>query len=108
MAMIRQAQAPGKRFRLYYCSRSPETTAFIDELSAPEFKDSVVIHYDQGDPTRSLDLKPILAERKNREHLYCCGPRPVDGSGAHADRPLVVGGGAFRGLQRRRDPQGDR
>jgi phthalate 4,5-dioxygenase reductase component len=77
MAMIREAHAAGKRFRLYYCSRSPETTAFIDELSAPEFKDSVVIHYDQGDPARSLDLKPILAERKNREHLYCCGPRPL-------------------------------
>jgi phthalate 4,5-dioxygenase reductase subunit len=77
MAMIRQAQAQGKRFRLYYCSRSPETTAFIDELSAPEFEDKVFIHYDQGDPARSLDLKPILAERKNREHLYCCGPRPL-------------------------------
>jgi len=77
MAMIRQVHAAGKRFRLFYCSRSPETTAFVDELSAPEFKDSVVIHFDQGDPSRSLDLKPILAERKNREHLYCCGPRPL-------------------------------
>jgi phthalate 4,5-dioxygenase reductase component len=77
MAMIREAKAQGKRFRLFYCSRSPETTAFIDELSAPEFKDSVVIHYDYGDSSRSLDLKPILAERKNREHLYCCGPRPL-------------------------------
>jgi phthalate 4,5-dioxygenase reductase component len=77
MAMIRQVQAAGKKFRLFYCSRSPETTAFIDELSAPEFKDSVVIHYDFGNPSRSLDLKPILAERKNREHLYCCGPRPL-------------------------------
>ena len=77
MAMIREAHAAKKRFRLYYCSRSPETTAFIDELSAPEFKDSVTIHYDQGDPARSLDFKLILAERKNREHLYCCGPRPL-------------------------------
>ena len=77
MAMIRQVQAQGKRFRLFYCSRSPETTAFRDELSAPEFKDSVTIHYDYGDMSRSLDLKPILAERKNREHLYCCGPRPL-------------------------------
>jgi phthalate 4,5-dioxygenase reductase component len=77
MAMIREIQRQGKRFRLFYCSRSPETTAFIDELSAPELKDHVTIHYDQGDPTRSLDLKPILAERKNREHLYCCGPRPL-------------------------------
>ncbi len=77
MAMIREIMAQGKRFRLFYCSRSPETTAFRDELAAPEFKDSVVIHYDQGDASRSLDLRPILAERKNREHLYCCGPRPL-------------------------------
>ncbi len=77
MAMIRQVQAEAKRFRLFYCSRSPETTAFRNELSSPEFKDKVTIHYDYGDPARSLDLKPILAERKNREHLYCCGPRPL-------------------------------
>jgi phthalate 4,5-dioxygenase reductase subunit len=77
MAMIREVLRQGKRFRLFYCSRSPETTAFLDELSAPEFKNQVTIHYDQGDPARSLDLKPVLAERKNREHLYCCGPRPL-------------------------------
>ena len=77
MAMIRQIAAEGKRFRLFYCSRSPETTAFRDELSVPQFKDVVTIHYDQGDASRSLDLRPILAERKNREHLYCCGPRPL-------------------------------
>lgn len=77
MAMVRELKAQGKRFRLFYLSRSPETTAFRDELNAPDVKDSVVIHYDDGDPARSLDLKPILAERKNREHLYCCGPRPL-------------------------------
>ena len=77
VAMIRQVMAEGKRFRLYYCTRSPETTAFREELSAPQFKDMVTIHYDQGDPSRSLDLRPILAERRNREHLYCCGPRPL-------------------------------
>jgi phthalate 4,5-dioxygenase reductase subunit len=77
MAMIRQVMAEGKRYRLFYCTRSPETTAFREELGAPEFKDMVTIHYDQGDVARSLDLRPILAERKNREHLYCCGPRPL-------------------------------
>jgi phthalate 4,5-dioxygenase reductase subunit len=77
MAMIKQVRAEGKRFRLFYCTRSPETTAFMDELSAPEFSGLVTIHHDQGDPAHSLDLKPILAERRNREHLYCCGPRPL-------------------------------
>ena len=77
MAMIREVKAQGKRFRLFYCSRSPETTAFTDELSKPEYAGLVTFHHDQGDPSCSLDLKPILAERKNREHLYCCGPRPL-------------------------------
>jgi phthalate 4,5-dioxygenase reductase component len=78
MAMIRELQAqPEKRFRLFYCTRSPEMTAFLPELSEPGFKGKVTIHYDNGDPARSLDLWPILEQRKNREHLYCCGPRPL-------------------------------
>lgn len=77
MAMIHETLAQKKRFRLFYCSRSPESTAFRAELGEPRFKDMVTIHYDQGDPSRSLDLRPILAERRNREHLYCCGPRPL-------------------------------
>jgi phthalate 4,5-dioxygenase reductase subunit len=78
MAMINQLRAePGKRFRLYYCTRSPEATAFLKELSVPEFKGKVKIHHDQGDPGRSLDLWPILEQRRNREHLYCCGPRAL-------------------------------
>jgi phthalate 4,5-dioxygenase reductase subunit len=66
---------PTKKFKLYYCSRTPEMTAFRDELSAPEYKGKVVIHYDGGDPSKALDLWPIVEERKNREHIYCCGPR---------------------------------
>ena len=77
MAMIQEVKAQGKRFRLFYCTRSAETTAFVNELSKPEYEGLVTIHHDQGDPSCSLDLKPILAERKNREHLYCCGPRPL-------------------------------
>jgi phthalate 4,5-dioxygenase reductase component len=86
IAMIAELRAqPGKRFRLYYCSRSPETTAFLRELSAPEFADSVIIHHDQGDPACSLDLQPILKERRNREHLYCCGPTAL----MHAVRDMT-------------------
>jgi len=78
MAMIGQLRAePGKRFRLYYCTRSPEATAFLEELSGSEFTGKVKIHHDRGDPAQSLDLWPILEQRKNREHLYCCGPRAL-------------------------------
>jgi ferredoxin-NADP reductase len=85
MAMIRQVQAEGKRFRLFYCTRSPETTAFLDELSKPEFKDKVK-------PRASLLLRAAAA----------------DGSRAQHDRSLVVGGRALRGVQRGGDAQADR
>ena len=78
MSMIRHLRSTeGRKFRLYYCTRSPEVTAFRDELSAPEFKGKVTIHHDQGDPAKALDLWPILEQRRNLEHLFCCGPRPL-------------------------------
>src|SRR5690348_16054852 len=71
MAMIRELAAIGGRFKLYYCTRSPEATAFRDELA--EFGRNVVIHHDGGDLARALDLWPILEKPKGQ--LYCCGPR---------------------------------
>jgi len=77
MAMVRQLKASGAgRFKLYYCTRTPQATAFRDELSAPALRGQVTIHHDGGDPARSLDLWPLLESPKGR-HLYCCGPRPL-------------------------------
>jgi phthalate 4,5-dioxygenase reductase subunit len=76
MSMIRHlANGIGPSFKLYYCTRSPQATAFRDELAAPPFKPKVVLHHDDGDPARCLDLWPILEKPKG--HVYCCGPRPM-------------------------------
>ena len=78
ISMVRHLQnQPDKSFRLYYCTRSPEVTAFLTELEAPDLKQRVTIHHDNGDPSRVLDLWPVLEQRKNQEHIYCCGPRPM-------------------------------
>jgi phthalate 4,5-dioxygenase reductase component len=78
MAMMRSLNAtPAKQYKLYYCTRSPEFTAFREELSGPKFEGKVIIHHDDGDPARALDIWPIVEERKSRAHLYCCGPRPL-------------------------------
>jgi phthalate 4,5-dioxygenase reductase subunit len=75
LSMMRQIRASGQgKFKLFYLSRSPETTAFLDELKAPEFRGMVTIHHDNGDPDNSLDLWPVL-EKPGMAHLYCCGPR---------------------------------
>jgi phthalate 4,5-dioxygenase reductase subunit len=64
-----------RRYRLYYLTRSPEVTAFRDELSAAELKGKVVIHHDQGQPDLAYDLWPAL--ETPRGHIYCCGPRAL-------------------------------
>lgn len=77
MSMIRSfgelAPAPWK---LVYLTRSAATTAFHEELSAPDLRRNVRIHHDQGDPDKAFDLWPLL-EKPNSAHIYCCGPRPL-------------------------------
>jgi phthalate 4,5-dioxygenase reductase subunit len=74
MSMIRHLKGTsGGKFKLYYCTRSKDVTAFREELSGPEFRGQVVIHHDGGDLDKALDLWPALENPKG--HLYCCGPR---------------------------------
>ncbi len=77
LSMIRSfgklAPAPWK---LVYLTRSPQTTAYLDELSAPALTKQVRIHHDHGDMARAFDLWTVL-EKPNIAQLYCCGPRPL-------------------------------
>lgn len=74
LAMARQLTDEGRSFRLIYLTRSDETTAFADELENGPFCDSVHIHHDQGKPENALDLAPLIRDRSDDLHLYCCGP----------------------------------
>jgi phthalate 4,5-dioxygenase reductase subunit len=78
LSMIRSLQEALEPvpWMLYYLTRSPETTAFLDELGAPTLRKQVRIHHDGGDPDQALDLWPVL-EKPNAGHVYCCGPRPL-------------------------------
>lgn len=75
LSMMRHLHRLGRTdFKLYYCTRDKESTAFWDELHAPEFQDNVVFHHDQGDPAQAIDLWPLF-ERPSQAHVYCCGPQ---------------------------------
>jgi phthalate 4,5-dioxygenase reductase subunit len=77
LSMIRSfGELPPAPWKLYYFTRSPESTAFLDELGTPELRGRVKIHHDRGDPSKSFDLWPVL-EKPNTAHLYCCGPQPL-------------------------------
>lgn len=75
LSMIRSfGELPPAPWKLYYFTQSPETTAFLEELKAPELRRNVVIHHDCGDAAQAFDLWPVL-ERPSNKHIYCCGPR---------------------------------
>jgi len=77
LSMVRHLKSTASaRFKLYYCTSTPEDTPFREELEGPDYRGRVVIHHDDGDPERSLDLWPLL-ERPTGAHVYCCGPRPM-------------------------------
>lgn len=78
MAMLHTLRAEGVRpFKLFYFTRDPQGTAFLDDLADPELAGRVVIHHDQGDPARSYDLWKIFEKVAAGAHVYCCGPQAL-------------------------------
>lgn len=75
LSMVRHLKAQGQaQFKLIYCTRDAENTAFLAELSGPEFAGQVQVHHDHGDLAQALDLWPIF-ETPGDAQVYCCGPR---------------------------------
>lgn len=61
-------------FKLIYCTRDANSTAFLAELTGPEFAPHVQVHHDQGDASNAFDFWPIF-ESPGDALVYCCGPR---------------------------------
>ena len=74
MAMLAQFEATGAAYKLYYCTRSAQKTAFAEQLDPLVSAGKVVLHHDGGDATRSLDLARLLETCEPGTHLYYCGP----------------------------------
>jgi vanillate O-demethylase ferredoxin subunit len=74
MAMIARLQSVGAEYRMVYCTRSTEQTAFRQRLAPLVDSGRVIVHHDYGDPSRSLDLAAVLRQQPPDTHLYYCGP----------------------------------
>jgi ferredoxin-NADP reductase len=84
MAMIAELKRRRADFRLYYCTRAPERTAFREELDLLAAMGRVVFHYDGGDPAKALDIAALLREPQPGTHLYYCGPAGMMAAAAAA------------------------
>lgn len=74
MAMGYRLKETGARRHLYYCTKSPEDTAFMEEVKALFGEDVTFVH-DGGDPSKGLKIAEVFAEPPEEgAHLYVCGP----------------------------------
>ncbi len=74
MAMVARLQAAGTEFLMHYCTKSPEHTAFQDQLAGLVGDGRVRLHHDGGIPANGLDITSALASPEPGTHLYYCGP----------------------------------
>ena len=75
MSMMRHLKGQGKdQFKLIYCTRDADSTAFLAELKGARFGAHVEVHHDLGDLNNAVDLWPIF-EAPTSAQVYCCGPR---------------------------------
>ena len=64
------------RLRLIYCTRTPEDTAYLDELSAGAVEPFVAIHHSHAGIGGLFDFWPYF-EKPSDTHIYYCGPKPM-------------------------------
>jgi vanillate O-demethylase ferredoxin subunit len=91
MAMVAELRRRRADFRLHYCSRSPEETAFLDDLAILAAQGRVHFHHDGGDPAKGLDLAATLREYRSGTHLYYCGPAGMMAAAEAASRHWPAG-----------------
>lgn len=75
MAMLAELQARKADYLLHYCTRSPARTAFTNQLRPLVEIGKVIIHQDDGDPAKGLDIAKTLAAPDPGTHVYICGPQ---------------------------------
>ena len=73
LSMARKLSEEGKSFKLIYCTRSEEETAYLQECQ--KFP-GAIIHHDNGDLDNFYDFWDHF-EEPGSEHVYCCGPAPL-------------------------------
>jgi len=73
LSMAERFDELGIDFKLYYCTRSREETAFAERIEQ-RFPSRHVFHHDQGRADLSLDVAALVSNRQPGTHVYVCGP----------------------------------
>jgi vanillate O-demethylase ferredoxin subunit len=75
LCMAERLHITGASFEMYYCTRSPERTAFRERIAQSAFASKVRFHFDDGAEDQKLQLAGLLSPVRGGTHLYVCGPK---------------------------------
>jgi vanillate O-demethylase ferredoxin subunit len=73
LSMATRLSSLGRKWRLYYCVRTPSRAAFLADLLALQGGEVIPV-YDGRPGIRPLDLQQVMDSCSPNDHLYCCGP----------------------------------
>ncbi len=82
LAMARRLSALGQPWTLYYCARTPERAAFLDDLLA--LPGRVIPVFDGIEGGKPIDFTQVMTAAPVGAHLYCCGPSSLMEAFEHA------------------------
>ena len=74
LSMVRKLERDKAKYTMHYCTRSPQDTAFREELQGLVHHGRLEFHFDGGNPEYGLDLQAALDNVPEGTHLYYCGP----------------------------------
>lgn len=74
-AMSQHLLREDKPFKVIYCTRSEEDTAYLQDMREA-LGDRLTLHHDAGDPDQVYDFWDHFEEPQDIK-VYCCGPQPL-------------------------------
>ncbi len=72
--MVNRLIERGRKWELFYSSRTRQDAAFLDELAQHS---ATHLHFDDEEGGRFLNVAGIIDSLPRDAHLYCCGPAPM-------------------------------
>lgn len=74
LSMAEHLLAKGGSFTLYYCTKSPELTAYKERIETSGLVQHCHFYFSQQHAGKRIDLSEIIQAPSANTHLYVCGP----------------------------------
>jgi len=74
ISMAWSLYAQGKTFDLWYCGRSKDKSAFVEELENTPFTNNIHTYFTTEHEGTRLNFCDVLPEKNSGTHVYVCGP----------------------------------